>query len=235
MLLPCTLDQTEIKQWLQSNPYPGRGLIMGKTSDGKWIQIYWIMGRSENSRNRRFVIDSERALRTEAVDPEKLADPTLIIYYPMREVNQCWIVSNGDQTDTITDHLKAGSSFSEALQTRTFEPDAPNFTPRISGILCPNSGNLSLSILKSNQAQPVAALQHFYHFERCEAGVGYGLTTYLGDGHPLPSYRGEPFTINLDGTAQQLMADFWNLLNEENRISLAIKTADELLVKNRYQ
>jgi IMP cyclohydrolase len=228
---------------LKQNAYPGRGIVIGLTEDGtKLVQVYWIMGRSENSRNRVFIAEPNGFLRTEAKDPAKLMDPSLIIYYPVRHINSAHIVTNGDQTDTIYETLpKHGGTFESALATRTYEPDAPNFTPRISGIVDLNDKQFAykLSILKSAGNTEDQTLRHTYSYEKALPGFGHCIHTYAQDGNPLPSFQGEPALVPLKGDASQIADAYWNVLNEENRISLLVKTirlddgASELLVINK--
>jgi len=212
---------------LKGNRYPGRGIIIGMTPDGtRLVQVYWIMGRSENSRNRIFVLEEDGSVRTEARDPAKLTDPSLIIYYPVRQTAGAHIVTNGDQTDTIANTIAQGGTFEDALRTRTFEPDAPNFTPRISGIVQPGdkSAAYKLAILKSNRGIESLAQRHFFTYERPLAGFGHLITTYRGDGNPLPSFEGEPKLVPLFDDANQTLDFYWDRLDEENRISLLVKT-----------
>lgn len=215
---------------LQDNAYPGRGIVIGLTPDGtRYVQVYWIMGRSENSRNRVFIQEENGFVRTEAKDPAKLTDPSLIIYYPVRHREQAHIVTNGDQTDTIFEHLSTGSGFEQALTTRTWEPDAPNYTPRISGLVDLADANCAykLSILKTNNGDPSQTMRHFFHYEQGIAGFGHCIHTYAGDGNPLPSFQGEPVLMPLFDDADQTASFYWERLNEENKISLLVKTIDK--------
>ena len=227
---------------LKNNPYPGRGLAVGRASTGNnWIMVYFIMGRSENSRNRRFVRDGER-LYTEPVDLAKVTDPSLIIYDAMLALPGVQLVSNGDQTATVHSALKFGGTFSGALATREREPDAPNFTPRITAMLDTRvaENRLQFSILKANAAD--SALTDRYTVTPADppAGIGYGLTTYMGDGNPLPSFTGDLLTLPLVGSPQAILDAYWEALNPDNRVSLAVKeitpggTCGELLIKNRH-
>jgi len=227
---------------LRENPYPGRGIVIGLTPDGtRLVQVYWIMGRSENSRNRVFIGENNGFVRTEAKDPAKLTDPSLIIYYPVRHANGAHIVTNGDQTDTIYDALAQGGTFEAALATRTYEPDAPNFTPRISGIVDLNDSQFAykLSILKSNGNSEDQTLRHTYTYEKALPGYGHCIHTYQGDGNPLPSFQGEPALVPLHDDAAEIAKTYWTALNEENKISLLVKTirldngAAELLIVNK--
>ncbi len=225
-----------LEQKLKGNEYPGRGIVLGKSEDGKHaVAVYFIMGRSENSRNRIF-IEEDGGLRTQAFDPSKLEDPSLIIYWPVRVLKErgkdTTIVTNGDQTDTIWEGLKNGSSFTRSLESRTFEPDAPNYTPRISGIQKIMEGNysFSLSILKSDPAagklpkgkQP-GTLRYTYDYASPVAGAGRFIHTYMGNGNPLPSFEGEPELVSLKGDLDTLANSVWNSLNEENKISLYVR------------
>lgn len=208
-----------LQDYLSSNPYPGRGIIIGKSFDGKSaIVVYFIMGRSENSRNRIFV-PTEDGIRTEAFDHALMTDPSLIIYNPLRILNETLIVTNGDQTDTIRDHLLAGKSFEAALRTREFEPDKPNYTPRISGLLN-RDGSYKLSILKSLSGNPESCNRYFFEYNNTSPGIGHILHTYRGDGDPLPSFEGEPRTVALNGELDDIARLAWESLNEENKVSL---------------
>ncbi|CAG7645849.1 IMP cyclohydrolase [Paenibacillus allorhizosphaerae] len=240
-----TTRTAQAEQYLNSlreNVYPGRGIILGLTPDGtRLVQVYWIMGRSENSRNRVFIQEANGFLRTEAKDPARLTDPSLIIYYPVKHLNGAHIVTNGDQTDTIHEALQAGGSFESALATRTYEPDAPNFTPRISGIVDLRDEQFAykLSILKSSGNTEDQTLRHTYSYEKALPGLGHCIHTYAGDGNPLPSFQGEPALVPLFDDAQQIADTYWNALNDENKIALLVKTirladgAAELLVVNK--
>lgn len=204
---------------LQQNSYPGRGIVLGRSSDGEHAVIgYFIMGRSENSRNRVFV-EEQGGIRTEAFDPKKLSDPSLIIYWPVRVLGYQTIVTNGDQTDTIYDYLKDGKTFEEALRTRTFEPDGPNFTPRISGLVEKN-GDYRLSILKSNEGDPGSAHRYFYEYENPKAGQAHFIHTYEHDGNPIPSFVGEPKQVKIEGCIECFTKMLWENLNEDNKVSL---------------
>ena len=215
-----------MKEALQNNAYPGRGIAVGLSADGtKAMFAYFIMGRSVNSRNRIFV-EEKGALKTQAFDPSKMQDPSLIIYYPVKSVGKDVIVTNGDQTDTIEESLKAGKCFRHALKTRCFEPDAPNFTPRISAILHFENGyKYEMSILKSADEAGTACNRFFYDYEPV-AGVGHFLHTYISDGDPLPSFEGEPERIKVPNDVQTFAKEIWNSLNSENRISLYCRSYD---------
>ena len=210
---------------LSSTSYPGRGIVIGKTPDGKKAAIaYFIMGRSENSRNRIFVEEGE-GIRTEAFDPSKLEDPSLIIYAPVRVLNNLTIVTNGDQTDTIYDLMSKGQTFEESLRTREFEPDAPNFTPRISGLLHIENGefNYDMSILKSNNGNPDACNRYTFAYTNPVAGEAHFIHTYMGDGNPLPSYEGEPTLVDVPDDMNAFADLVWNNLNEDNKVSLFVR------------
>jgi len=208
---------------LRANSYPGRGILLGRSPDGAHaVAAYFIMGRSENSRNRIFV-ETEDGIRTEAFDPAKMVDPSLIIYHPVRRVGDCLVVTNGDQTDTVRDGLLAGISFSKALESRCFEPDAPNFTPRISGLVGPDGG-YRLSILKSAGGDPACCQRFFFEYDTPAAGTGHFLSTYRGDGDPLPSFAGEPIPVAIAApTADALAQALWASLNGDNKVSLFVR------------
>lgn len=218
------LNELELKE----NNYPGRGVIIGKTLDEKnYVQIYWIMGRSNNSRNRVFELESN-FVKTKAHDESKMEDPSLIIYYPVKSVNGYHIVSNGDQTDTIYDNIKNGRTFEDALNTREFEPDAPNYTPRISGIINLNTENAgySLSILKTIENDPEYCIRNYYNYNNFINGFGHCIHTYKNDGTPIPSFKGEPYLVTLYNDIEDNLKHYWNILNSENRISLLVKYID---------
>jgi hypothetical protein len=227
---------------LRQNRYPGRGLVVGRAStDDAWTIVYWIMGRSAHSQNRRFVVEGP-VLRTEAVDPSLVRDPSLIIYEGMLELPGLYLVSNGDQTRTIYDTIRAGSTFEAALATREREPDPPNYTPRISAMLDlqHTPAALALSILKANPANPACTDRYTYRPAPPPAGLGVGLTTYTGDGSPLPAFEGEPLLLPLQEGAQAVLETYWDALDVDNRVSLAVKwipdrgAGSEILVRNRF-
>ena len=216
----------DLFQLLSSNSYPGRGIVLGRSADNKKAVIaYFIMGRSENSRNRVFEA-TEDGIRTRAYDESKMTDPSLIIYHPVRVVDGTTIVTNGDQTDTIADAYRRGEGFVRALRTREFEPDCPNYTPRISGAVRPD-GSYRLSILKSANGDPACCQRFFFEYEAPIAGQAHFISTYQGDGSPLPSFEGEPRTVALDAPdAASLASRLWESLNEENKVSLFVSYLD---------
>ena len=217
-----------IEDLLKENVYPGRGIVIGRTPDGKKaVTAYFIMGRSENSRNRVFVEEGS-GIRTEAFDPAKLVDPSLIIYAPVRVLGNKTIVTNGDQTDTIYDLMDKQMTFEQALRTRTFEPDAPNYTPRISGIMHIENGrfNYAMSILKSNNGNPDSCQRYTFAYEAPAAGEGRFIHTYMGDGHPLPSFEGEPKPVNIVDNIDEFTGLLWTSLNEDNKVSLFVLYID---------
>lgn len=219
-------EAKSIKNVLAGNAYPGRGIIVGLTKDGKKAAFaYFIMGRSVNSRNRIFV-EENGALKTEAFDPSKMQDPSLIIYYPVKSVGKDVIVTNGDQTDTIEESLKAGKCFRHALKSRCFEPDAPNFTPRISALLhLANGYGYEMSVLKSADERGTACNRFFYDYEPV-AGVGHFVHTYVKDGNPLPSFEGEPERVEIPDDLHAFANEVWENLDEENKISLYCRAYD---------
>ena len=213
---------------LSSTTYPGRGIIVGRSEDGtKAVAAYFIMGRSANSRNRIFVADGD-GLRTQAFDESKVEDPRLIIYAPVRVLGNKTIVTNGDQTDTIYEKMDHQMTFEQALRTRTFEPDAPNYTPRISGIMHIEDGqyNYALSILKSDNGDPEGCNRFTFAFSNAKAAEGLFLHTYMGDGDPLPSFEGEPERIAIEGDIDAFTDLLWNSLNEDNKVSLFVRYID---------
>ena len=234
------MNKLNLSEQLASNAYPGRGIVLGRSADNKYaIAAYFIMGRSENSRNRVFTV-TEDGIRTEAHDPSKMVDPSLIIYHPVRQVGGQLVVTNGDQTDTIRDFLVEGKSFGQALHTREFEPDGPNYTPRISGILNPD-GSFKLSILKSADGDPSCCHRFFYTYDHPLAGEGRFIHTYMGDGNPLPSFEGEPERVVLDAaSAEELAEQMWAALNSDNKVSLFVRYIDlasgeyTQVIKNKF-
>ena len=218
------MNYINLAEDLRSNTYPGRGIVLGRSQDGtKAVIAYFIMGRSENSRNRVFV-EQDGGIRTEAFDPAKLADPSLIIYAPVRVLGGKTIVTNGDQTDTVHDFLKEGKTFADALRTRTFEPDAPNFTPRISGVV--EGFDYKLSILKSNNGDPESAHRYFFEYSDPKPGQGHFIHTYKCDGNPIPSYEGEPTPVVIEGDIDQFTNMIWENLNADNKVSLFTRFID---------
>ena len=218
-----------IFELLENNSYPGRGILIGKSEDGgKAYIVYFIMGRSENSRNRVFV-ETEDGIKTQAFDPSKLVDPSLIIYSPVRVLGNKTIVTNGDQTDTVRDGLAAGKSYIEALRTRQFEPDGPNYTPRISGIVKCTDGkmNYAMSILKSADGNPDCCERYTFTYDSPIAGLGRFIHTYMSDGNPLPSFEGEPTLVEIGNDDIDTFAEkIWNALNEDNKVSLFVRYID---------
>lgn len=224
------MKKMELSQELQNNTYPGRGIVLGKTADGtKAVAAYFIMGRSENSRNRVFV-EVGAGIRTQAHDPSKLTDPSLIIYAPVRVLGNKTIVTNGDQTDTIYDGMDRQLTFEQSLRSREFEPDGPNYTPRISGIMHVENGtyNYAMSILKSSDGDPSACSRYTFAYENPIAGEGHFIHTYMHDGDPLPSFEGEPKRVRVAISDDiNAFADLlWNSLNEENKVSLFVRYID---------
>lgn len=216
-----------IAEVIGGNSYPGRGVLMGKSADGKYaVTAYFIMGRSANSRNRIFVENGDEVI-IHPFDASKVEDPSLIIYSPIRKVKNHLVVTNGDQTDTVVDGINAGLSFSEALKSREFEPDAPNFTPRISGMLTFEEGDVTyqMSILKSADAEGSACNRFTYDYAAI-AGVGHLIHTYVCDGNPIPTFCGEPERVSVPNDIDAFTADIWNALDENNRISLYVRYID---------
>ena len=214
-----------LSEELKNNSYPGRGIVIGKSADGKTaVTAYFIMGRSSNSRNRVFVKDGE-GIRTQAFDPSKLEDPSLIIYAPVRVLGNKTIVTNGDQTDTIYEGMDRQQTFEQSLRCREFEPDAPNYTPRISGVLHIENGryNYAMSILKSNNGNPDACNRYTFAYENPVAGEGHFIHTYMHDGNPLPSFEGEPKRIAIEGDIDSFTKNVWESLNEDNKVSLFVR------------
>lgn len=228
-------DVNGIGSIIRDNSYVGRGIIIGRSADGKnAVTAYFIMGRSSNSRNRVFVQDGE-GIRTQAFDPSKLEDPSLIIYAPVRVLGNKTIVTNGDQTDTIYELMDQQQTFEQSLRTREFEPDAPNYTPRISGIMHIENGgyNYAMSILKSNHGDPSACCRYTFAYENPMAGEGHFIHTYMGDGNPLPSFEGEPVLVGIEGDIDAFTNMVWSSLNEENKVSLFVRYID--IATGRYE
>lgn len=227
--------------YLAAKEYPGRGIILGKSEDNRAVFAYFIMGRSTNSRNRVFELSNDD-IRTKAFDESLLSDPSLIIYSPVRVLGKKIIVTNGDQTDTIYEYLKDKKTFEDALYTRTFEPDAPNFTPRISGLIDIESGlKLKLSILKSDEGDESQALRFFYNYDNPKPGEGFLIHTYKENSNPLKSFEGEPIKVSLKGSIDEFSDSLWNSLNTDNKISLAVRYIDmatgkyEQIIKNKLE
>ena len=227
---------------LAGNPYPGRGIVIGKSADGTHAAIaYFIMGRSENSRNRIFE-KTEDGIRTKAYDESKLSDPSLIIYHPVRREGDKLIVTNGDQTDTVRDGLRAGKDFRVSLQSREFEPDGPNWTPRISGMLtfAGEDFTYAMSILKSADAEGTACNRFTYDYAPLK-GLGHFIHTYVTDGNPIPTFQGEPERVAIGNSMEEFTDMIWSNLNEANKISLYInwidlKTGEEkVTIINKHQ
>ncbi|MCD8110054.1 MAG: IMP cyclohydrolase [Clostridiales bacterium] len=219
------MEKKSIAEQLKNNAYPGRGIILGKTPDGtKAVAAYFIMGRSANSRNRIFAEDGE-GIRTEAFDPAKMEDPSLVIYAPVRVLGNKTIVTNGDQTDTVFEGMDKQLTFEQSLRTRDFEPDGPNYTPRISGVLHVESGAFSyaLSILKSNNGDPSACNRFMFAYSTPIAGEARFIHTYMGDGNPLPSFEGEPELVDVSDDIDVYTDILWRSLNEDNKVSLFVR------------
>lgn len=218
------MKPVDLNQELRGNAYPGRGIVIGKSQDGGCAVVaYFIMGRSVNSRNRIFAEEPD-GIRTEAADPAKMEDPSLIIYHPVRQVGRGLIVTNGDQTDTIRDFLEKGLPFEQALRTREFEPDGPNWTPRISGLLSPD-GSYKLSILKAADEAGTACLRQTFEYPG-QAGLGHFLHTYQCDGSPIPSFEGEPTPVTIEGDIDAFTSSLWESLNQDNKVSLFVRYID---------
>ncbi len=217
-----------LEQELKENAYPGRGIVIGKTEDGtKAATAYFIMGRSENSRNRVFAEEGE-GIRTQAFDESKLTDPSLIIYAPVRVIGNKTIVTNGDQTDTVYEGMEKGLTFEQSLRSREFEPDGPNYTPRISGIMQVEDGTFhyAMSILKSNNGNPESCSRYTFTYENPIAGEGHFIHTYMHDGNPLPSFEGEPKLVAVPNDIDDFTKNVWESLNEENKVSLFVRFID---------
>ena len=222
------MEMRDLAKELKENAYPGRGIVIGKSADGKHaVTAYFIMGRSENSRNRVFVEDGQ-GIRTQAFDPSKLTDPSLIIYAPVRVLGNKTIVTNGDQTDTIYEGMDKQLTFEQSLRSREFEPDGPNYTPRISGIMHLENGtyNYAMSILKSNNGKPEACNRYTFAYENPVAGEGHFIHTYMHDGNPLPSFEGEPKLVEIPNDMDAFTNMLWESLNEENKVSLFVRYID---------
>lgn len=235
------LAEQNFKSHLLANVYPGRGIVQGLSESGEWLQIYWIMGRSEQSRNRVFVQDGP-ILRTQAADPSKVKDPSLIIYNAMKVIDFQFVVTNGSQTDGIAKALQFGQTFENSHWDQRHEPDAPNFTPRISGYLDLRTARprLAFSILRRSPFHDHESEHQFTSLTKMERGFAYGITTYQGDGNPLPTFVGSPLLLPVFGEPEQILERYWNALNADNRIAIALKSIDpknrqtRLLLKNQY-
>ena len=222
------MKKLSLAQELTANAYPGRGIVIGKSADGKKaVTAYWIMGRSENSRNRVFT-ETEDGIKTEAADPSKLTDPHLIIYSPVRVLGNKTIVTNGDQTDTIYELMDKQQTFEQALRTREYEDDAPNYTPRISGIMHVEGGtyNYAMSILKSADGNPDCCERFTFTYTNPLNGTGHFIHTYMGDGNPLPSFEGEPKLVDIPDDIDAFTEILWTSLNEDNKVSLFVRFID---------
>ena len=222
------MEMLSLNNELSNNSYPGRGIVIGRSKDGKKaVTAYFIMGRSENSRNRVFV-EEDMGIRTQAFDPSKLVDPSLIIYAPVRVLGHDTIVTNGDQTDTIYDLMGKGQTFEQSLRTREFEPDGPNYTPRISGIMHIEEGSFdyAMSILKSNNGNPEACNRYTFAYSNPVAGEGHFIHTYKNDGNPLPSFEGENQLVEIFDDIDEFTNMIWNSLNEDNKVSLFVRYID---------
>ena len=238
----ASIAEHNFNRHIRHNSYPGRGIVVGRSSiKDAWLMIYWIMGRSNHSRNRRFIIDGN-SLKTEPVDVGLVEDPSLIIYEAMLELSDIYLVGNGDQTRTIYEALEAGRTFDDALATREREPDAPNYTPRISAMLTlqRSPGRLTFNILKANLANPELTDRFTFRPAAPPPGLGYCLTTYQEDEQPLPSFDGDPLLLPCIGSAEEVLGSYWNALDADNRISLAVKeilaqgSASKVILRNRF-
>ena len=222
------MKMLDLAEDLRNNSYPGRGIIIGRTPDGtKAVAAYFIMGRSANSRNRVFVEEGQ-GIRTQAFDPSKMEDPSLIIYAPVRVLGNKTIVTNGDQTDTIYEGMDTQLTFEQSLRFREFEPDAPNYTPRISGVMHIENGkyNYAMSILKSGDGSPEGCFRYTFAYENPAAGEGRFIHTYMHDGNPLPSFEGEPKRVSISGDIDEFTGMVWENLNSDNKVSLFVRFID---------
>lgn len=229
------MEQRSLAAELSGNTYPGRGIVVGVSEDGKCAAVaYFIMGRSSNSRNRIFEQDKE-GIRTQAFDPSKMEDPSLIIYSPVRVLGTDTIVTNGDQTDTVYEGLQKGLTFGQSLRCREFEPDGPNYTPRISALLSVKDGKFEyrMSILKSADGDPSSCQRFTFDYENPKAGVGHFIHTYMSDGNPLPSFEGEPTKVDISGNIDEFTNLLWTNLNEDNKVSLFVRYID--IESRRYE
>ena len=222
------MNIVSLKQELENTSYPGRGIVLGRSENGRYAAAaYFIMGRSANSRNRVFVEEGQ-GIRTQAFDPSRLEDPSLIIYAPVRVLGNKTIITNGDQTDTIYGGMDRQLTFEQSLRGREFEPDAPNYTPRISGIMHVENGkyNYAMSILKSNHGDPSSCCRFTFAYENPKAGEGRFIHTYMHDGNPLPSFEGEPKLVGIGNDIDAFTGLIWESLNEENKVSLFVRYID---------
>ena len=218
------MERKDLYKELSENTYPGRGIVLGKNSDNTHMVVaYFIMGRSENSRNRVFEATDD-GIRTKAFDESKMIDPSLIIYSPVRVIGSKTIVTNGDQTDTIYNYLAEGKTAEEALRTRTFEPDEPNYTPRISGVM--EGDGYQLSILKSADGDPNSVRRYFFEYSNARSGEGHFIHTYRCDGNPIPSFEGEPTNVEISGDIDTFTNRMWESLNPDNKVSLFVRYID---------
>ncbi len=222
------MEKINLSKELSENSYPGRGIVAGRSANGKYaVTAYFIMGRSENSRNRVFVEDGE-GIRTQAFDPSKMVDPSLIIYSPVRVLGNTTIVTNGDQTDTIYEGMEKNLTFEQSLRSREFEPDGPNYTPRISAVLQVENGKYScaMSILKSNNGDPSQCNRYTFSYDDCIAGEGRFISTYMHDGNPLPSFEGEPRPVDIPDDMEGFADMLWSSLDQDNKVSLFVRYID---------
>ena len=236
--LTMELAEINLKQHIVENVYPGRGIVLGRNEENSWIVIYWIMGRSSNSRNRIFTHENG-IVRTEAADPSMLEDPSLIIYNVMRDVDERIVVTNGSHTDTICNGLTQCESFYTSLHAEKHEPDAPNYTTRISGMIDPSASSMTLSRITKSDFSTEHSAHFYYRYTDIPAGYGYCLTTYMGDGNPLPAFEGDPILVPLEGDAERIANFYWQKLNQDNRISLFVRELESsgenrLKIINRF-
>ncbi len=236
------LKNTAIKNYekhIVQNIYPGRGIVIGKNEQAAWIVIYWIMGRSANSRNRVFIHENG-ILKTAAADESLVEDPSLIIYNAMQDTGDKIVVTNGNHTDTICHGIQQGKTFASSLETEKHEPDAPNFTPRISGCLDLGESAINLSIISKSDFSENNSAQHFYRYVELSDGFAYGITTYQGDGNPLPAFKGDPLLLPIEGDVKQVAQKYWQALNSDNRVALAVREIgkagkDQIEIINRSE
>ena len=227
------LAKHNLSRHISESLYPGRGIVLGRNHENSWIVVYWIMGRSLNSKNRIFTYKN-RILRTEIADSSMIGEPSLIIYNAMRDLGDCIVVSNGKHTDTICKGLEDGKSFYSALYSENHEPDALNYTARISGIIQQNEGSMSLSIISKSDFSVDQSKHRFYRYTDILSGYGYCVTTYMGDGNPLPSFKGDPIMLPLNGNAEEIANYYWHELNQDNKISLFVRELTQT-VEDRFK